>query len=493
LDVQQGKKNSQAVNTMNTAILWFRRDLRLTDNPALDKALQSAQRLVPLFIFAPEEEGIWAAGAASRWWLHHSLAALDETLRRIGSRLVIRRGPSLPVLRQTALATGAGQIYWNRAYEPAAIARDKAVKQSLREGGMLAESFNSSLLYEPWEVRRGKSEPYKVFTPYWKASQSQGLDHSIVPAPSSLPPVPAEAESLALDCLELLPNTAWDGGLRKAWQPGEEGALAQMEDFIDSSMGEYALERDRPDHAGTSRLAPHLHFGEIGPRQIVRAISARHTVATRGSGAESFVRELGWREFARHLLFHFPHTPENPLDGRFRAFPWNETNPGIMQAWQRGHTGIPLVDAGMRELWHTGWMHNRVRMVAASFLVKNLRIHWLEGARWFWDTLVDADLANNTLGWQWVAGCGADAAPYFRIFNPVLQGGRFDPEGDYVRHWVPELARLPARHIHQPWQAPEAILQSSGIRLGVDYPLPLVDLKTSREQALEAFKQLGRR
>ncbi|MFZ4699088.1 MAG: cryptochrome/photolyase family protein [Candidatus Methylumidiphilus sp.] len=476
---------------MNTTILWFRRDLRLADNTALCKAMQTPGRVVPLFIHAPDEAGAWALGAASRWWLHHSLVALDESLRRLGSRLVIRQGDSLTVLRQAILEAGAGQVCWNRLYEPSTMARDKSIKQSLREDGLLAESFNSALMYEPWEVKRPKGEPYKVFTPYWKSLKNLGLDHAISPAPSILPPVPSSMKSLALESLDLLPKIAWDGGLRENWQPGEEGALSRLDEFVDTAIGGYSTERDRPDHAGTSRLAPHLHFGEIGPRQIAWEIRNRLELTSEQSGSDSYIRELGWREFAHHLLFHFSHTPENPMDSRFEHFAWNEPDAESLQAWQRGRTGIPLVDAGMRELWHTGWMHNRVRMVAASFLVKNLRIHWLEGTRWFWDTLVDADLANNTLGWQWAAGCGADAAPYFRIFNPVLQGERFDPEGDYVRRWITELARLPARFIHQPWLAPVAILESSGVRLGVDYPFPIVDLKTSREQALEAFKQLG--
>ncbi len=474
---------------MNTAIVWFRSDLRLADNRALSKALHMAERVLPLYIHAPGEDDGWAMGSASRWWLHHSLSALDVSVRRLGSRLIIRHGPSLEVLRQLILETGAQYIVWNRVYEPPAIARDKAIKESLRADGLLVESFNSALLYEPWEVSRSNGEPYKVFTPYWKAVQNRGLEHSILPLPPSLPPVSTGVASLAVESLDLLPKIAWDGGFRETWQPGEEGALSQLQEFVDSALGGYAVERDRPDHAGTSRLAPHLHFGELGPRQIVWAIRTR--LASGGqSGAESFVRELGWREFAHHLLFHFPHTTESPLNERFVSFPWSEPRAEPMQAWQRGKTGIPLVDAGLRELWHSGWMHNRVRMVVASFLVKNLRIHWLEGARWFWDTLLDADLANNTLGWQWVAGCGADAAPYFRIFNPVLQGERFDPDGDYVRRWVPELARLPARFIHQPWQAPAAILKSCGVTLGLDYPYPIVDLKASREQALEAFKHL---
>jgi len=474
---------------MTTAILWFRRDLRLADNPALEKALQTADDVVAVFIHSPEEEGAWADGSASRWWLHHSLSALDESLRRLGSRLLMRRGPSLQTLRRLIEETGAEYVYWNRLYEPSGIARDKTIKATLHEQGLIVESFNAGLLYEPWEITRGKGEPYKVFTPYWKALLAQGINGSLLPIQTKLPAVSSGLGGLSVHDLALLPKIRWDAGLEENWTPGEAGAWARIDDFLSDAVCRYSEARDRPDHEGVSKLAPYLHFGEIGPRQVVHALQAR--LAEGQGGAECFSRQLVWREFAHHLLFHNPNTPESPLDRRFLAFSWNEPQPEILSSWQQGKTGVPLVDAGMRQLWQTGWMHNRVRMVVASFLVKNLRIHWQEGARWFWDTLVDADLANNTLGWQWVAGCGADAAPYFRIFNPVLQGERFDPEGDYVRRWVPELSRLPKAFIHQPWQAPESVLRSGGVRLGENYPFPMVDLKTSREAALAAFKQMG--
>jgi deoxyribodipyrimidine photo-lyase len=461
---------------MSTSILWFRRDLRLTDNPALTKALETAQNLIPVYIVAPEEEGAWAIGSASRWWLHHSLAALDHALQRLGSRLLILHGPSLSALRQLIQTSGAQQVYWNRLYEPAAIARDTQIKKALQADGLTVASFNSRLLHEPWTMTRGKDQPYKVFTPYWKALLKQGLGQPVLPTPKSLPPLPEGLNGLNLDSLGLLPKIPWDVGFRPIWQPGEAGALARLDHFIEQAARHYSDERDRPDHDGTSQLAPYLHFGEIGPNQIIAKLQTQLAGVV---GAECYSRQLCWREFAYHLLFHFPHTTDEPLDPRFRSFGWNEPDPKLLRAWQQGQTGIPLVDAGMRQLWQTGWMHNRVRMVVASFLVKNLRMHWLEGARWFWDTLVDADLANNTLGWQWVAGCGADAAPYFRVFNPMLQGERFDPNGDYVRRWVPELAHLPAKLIHQPGQVSSRA-----------YPAPIVDLKASREVALAAFKQI---
>ena len=324
-------------------------------------------------------------------------------------------------------------------------------------------------------------------SPFWKALQRLGWDAAVIAPPPVLPAVPAPA-GLALEELGLLPRIRWDRGLAARWRPGEAGALEALERFLDGTLPGYPEQRDHPDLAATSGLSPHLHFGEIGPRQLAAAARSPAHSASVQAAAESWRRQLGWREFAHHLLFHFPHTTDAPLDPRFERFPWNTREPELLTAWQRGRTGIPLVDAGMRELWETGWMHNRVRMVVASLLTKNLRLPWLEGARWFWDTLVDADLANNTLGWQWSAGCGADAAPYFRIFNPVLQGQRFDPAGGYVRRWVPELAGLPDRYLQCPWAAPPHLLATAGVRLGSDYPLPVVDLQSSREAAVKAFR-----
>ncbi|QSA96613.1 deoxyribodipyrimidine photo-lyase [Methylococcus sp. EFPC2] len=471
---------------MVTSLLWFRRDLRLADNPALCAAVEAGP-VIPVYIHDPEAGGDWPEGSASRWWLHHSLAALDGSVRALGSRLIVRRGPPLTVLRELLAATGARRACWNRRYEPAAIACDGELKRELRADGCIVHTYNAALLYEPWQITHGRDRPYQVFTPFWKALQARGLSQTLLTAPAALPSVPENLASLSLEELELLPRVAWDDGLREHWRPGEEAALNRLASFLDSALTDYHDARDRPDLDGVSRLSPHLHFGEIGPRQIIQALSARGAI---GAGADSYLRELAWREFAHHLLYHFPQTASESLDPRFHSFPWAAPEPALLAAWQRGRTGIPMVDAGMRELWHTGWMHNRVRMIVASFLTKNLRIHWLEGARWFWDTLVDADLANNTLGWQWTAGCGADAAPYFRIFNPVLQGRRFDPEGNYVRRWVPELAHLPAAYIHHPWEAPAGILNAAGVRLGVSYPLPVVDLKHSREEALAAYSSI---
>jgi len=471
------------VSAPDTALVWLRNDLRLDDNPALQAARKRHRRLLPVFILEPEDEPE-APGAAARVWLHHSLARLQEALSAAGSRLLLLRGEALPRLRELAGETGASALYWNRRYEPAAVARDRAIKAGL---DLECHSFNARLLVEPWSVATGAGRPYRVFTPFWKSVRLQ-LD-SIQPVPTlrRLPPAPAAPGGLSLDALGLVPQHPWATRMMTHWRPGEAGAQATLRRFLDQALADYPPNRDLPAVAGTSRLSPHLHFGEIGPRRILEAVR-RHLSKHPGDGeaAEAFLRQLGWREFAYHLLFHFPHTLHAPMDRRFEAFPWRR-DPQQLSAWQQGRTGIPLVDAGMRELWATGWMHNRVRMLVASLLTKNLAQPWQAGADWFRDTLVDADAANNSLGWQWTAGCGADAAPFFRIFNPVTQGRRFDPEGDYVRRWVPELARVPARWIHEPWAAPAEVLAESGVRLGHDYPEPIVDLRSSREAALAAW------
>jgi len=482
--------NTRRSAAAQTAIVWFRRDLRLADNPSLSHALEHAQRVVPVFIYSPDEEHPWAPGAASRWWLHHSLIALDASLRKIGSRLVVQKGTPLTVLRHCIRETGATLVCWNKLYEPASLERDASIAAALDDDGVSVQQSNATLLFEPGTILNGQKLPYRVFTPFWRTVEKQ-LPTLPVPskAPRKLPPVPRGLPQIGIDDLALLPTIRWDDGLAQAWTPGEAGALTQLEQF-DKHVASYPTGRDRPDRAETSRLSPHLHFGEIGPRQVIAALRRSGAEAAQMKGGiDSYLRQIGWREFAHHLLFHFPATTDQPLDRRFAKQKWRRSASDL-RAWQRGMTGIPLVDAGMRELWRTGWMHNRIRMITASVLTKNLQIHWLQGARWFWETLVDADLANNTLGWQWVAGCGADAAPYYRIFNPVLQAKRFDPLRGYIRHWVPELARLPDRWIHQPWAAPEAVLQQAGVEFDRTYPRPRFDLGESRKRALQVYSQL---
>jgi deoxyribodipyrimidine photo-lyase len=472
------------------SIVWLRLDLRLADNPALMAAVERGKPVIPIFIWAPEEEGEWPPGAASRWWLHQSLAAFHSSLRAHGSRLVIRRGPTLETLRGLVKETGARAIFWNRRYEPAVIARDARVREALRGDGLKVESFNAALLHEPWTIQNKSGKPFQVFTPFWKNYLEQTDPAQPLHAPGNIPAPPRWLKSLTLDELELEPKINWVEGLRAAWQPGEAGALKNLKQFLTDGFGNYSVQRNRPDIAGTSRLSPHLHFGEISPRQIWHAV--RSHAGSRGLKswrASQFLAEIGWREFAHHLLFHFPQTSVEPLRREFRQFPW-QNNPDRLRVWQKGHTGFPIVDAGMRELWKTGWMHNRVRMIVASFLVKDLLLPWQEGARWFWDTLVDADLAQNTLGWQWTAGCGADAAPYFRVFNPVSQGEKFDPQGDYIRRWCPELAKLPAKWIHQPDKAPLEILRSAGVELGHTCPRPIVNHAAARKIALDAFARI---
>lgn len=462
--------------------MWFRRDLRLADNPAWSAACAEHATALPVFI--QTDDGPWSAGAASRWWLHHSLASLDHDLRSVGAGLHLRRGEPLQVLRELIAQCGASAVYWNRLYEPAAIERDTHIKSALQNDDIAAHSHNAALWSEPWTIATKQGAPYRVFTPYWRSLRPQLQPMEPLRAPR-VPGWRNPSNGLPLAALKLLPCIDWAGGLRERWQPGEAGAQELLEIFGDDAIGDYAQARNLPARYGTSRLSPHLHFGEISPRQIHFELDrcARATDAQRRPDLEPYLRELGWREFAHHLLYHFPHTPTDNFNARFDGFPWAPSGPSVIERWQQGRTGIPLVDAGMRELWHTGWMHNRVRMIVGSFLTRNLRQHWQHGARWFRDTLVDADLANNTLGWQWVAGCGADAAPYFRVFNPVTQAKGFDPDGVYLRRWLPELADAPLALLHEPWKD-EAVRKRSG------YPAPMVDLGQSRQQALDAYRSV---
>jgi deoxyribodipyrimidine photo-lyase len=466
-------------------IVWFRQDLRLADNPALFAA---EGPILPVYIL-DETPGVRPMGGASLWWLDKSLRALDRGLHERGSRLILRRGPAAEVLEGLIEETGAGTVLWNRLYDAASIERDKAIKAALSGKGIEVRSCNAALLNEPWEIANGSGDPYKVFTPYWRAARGRVGDFVLHRAPAALPAPAAWPSSEDIDNWGLHPTRPdWSKGF-EVFTPGEDGAATALADFLDNAIGHYAEDRDRPDRPGTSRLSPHMHFGEIGPRQIWRAAHDAEARGAPGRQIEKFLSEVGWREFHHHLLFHNPDLPTHNFRPEWDGFEWRGDDDGF-DAWARGRTGFPIVDAGMRELWATGFMHNRVRMIVASFLIKDLLIDWRRGEAWFWDTLVDADIAQNAANWQWVAGSGADAAPYFRIFNPVSQGQKFDPDGAYVRRWVPELARLPAGLIHAPWTASAAELARYGLTLGAGYPRPIVDHAKARERALAAYADL---
>ena len=445
---------------MSPVVVWFRRNLRLRDNTPLAAAVGSGRPIIPLYVCDALDEG-----GASRWWLHHSLASLDRSLQRLGGELLVREGDPVQIIRQIIEQTGATGVYFARRYEPNARQQEQLIEDELSDL-VDVEPFDDSLLNHPKTVLTKSGSPFKVYTPFWRAASSLGEPAAPGGVPDDIGFADHQLESLPLDTLNLLPvRPDWSGGLAATWDPGETGAHERL-DALDEPVLHYAEQRDRPDLDSTSRLSPHLHFGEISVRQAWSAIRAAQARASSGAGAEALLKQLYWRDFSAYLLFHFPDLPHSPLRSEFEAFPWSD-NAEHLRAWQQGRTGYPIVDAGMRQLWETGWMHNRVRMIAASFLIKDLLIPWQEGADWFLDTLVDADLANNSASWQWVAGCGTDAAPYFRIFNPTLQAEKFDPDGAYVKRWIPEL--------------------------DTDYPAPIVDHRAARDQALAGYKQIRSR
>jgi deoxyribodipyrimidine photo-lyase len=467
-------------------IVWFRDDLRLSDHPALTEAAALGRPLVLVYVLDEESAGTRPFGGASRWWLHHSLAALSASLATHGQTLVLRHGAAADVLPSIASGTGATTVFWNRRHG-VAPAIDVAAESALRKAGVAVRSFKANFLFEPDEVATQSGQPFRVFTPFWRAAMAKGTPRPPLPEPRSFPPPPAGVTGDDLDSWSLLPaGPDWAGGLREAWTPGERGAADRLDAFLDG-IDDYVEGRDFPSEPATSRLSPHLRFGEISPFQIIAALD--RLPPSRSSG--KFRTELGWREFAWHVAAQVPDLDRRNIRPEFDRFPWSKADPKVVTAWRRGLTGYPIVDAGMRELWRTGWMHNRARMVVASFLSKHLLLDWRIGEAWFWDTLVDADAANNPFGWQWVAGSGVDAQPYFRIFNPVLQGEKFDPTGAYVRKWVPELARMPAKFVHKPWEASPIELAAAGITLGKDYPAPIVDHAKARARALAAFSAIG--
>ncbi|MEZ5908975.1 MAG: deoxyribodipyrimidine photo-lyase [Hyphomicrobiaceae bacterium] len=472
-------------------IVWFGRDLRLSDHPALTAAVATSQPILAVYVLDESGTRTRPPGGASRWWLDKSLQHLAESLARLGALLVLRRGDPVEVLAALVRETAATTVFASRDHRPDGASLQQAVSERLAGSGVKLRRFAGAVLFEPEAVATGSGGPFRVFTPFWRACLSRAAPPEPLPAPRALVPYHGPVESERLRDWGLHPSRPdWSAGLASAWHVGEAAAQDALTRFLSQGVAAYAEGRDRPDHVGTSRLSPHLAFGEISARQCWHA--ARHAADADPRlerGASSFLRELGWREFSAHLLHHFPHLPSAPFKPDFATFPWRQDDAALAR-WQRGATGYPLIDAGLRELWQTGWMHNRVRMVVASFLVKHLLIPWQAGEAWFWDTLVDADLANNVCGWQWVAGCGADAAPYFRIFNPIMQGRKFDPDGAYVRRWLPELARLPTDVLHAPWEASAATRADAGLAPGSGtYPEPIVAHAAARERALAALRQ----
>ena len=478
------------------ALLWFRDDLRLADHPALTAALAKGYAILPVYIDESPSPQLRPLGAASRVWLHHALTALDHEFKQRGSSLLIQRGEAQSVLKALIKATGAQALYWSRRYGEQERLIDSQIKNFARDSGLDTESFNAHLLVEPWQVTTKTGQPMKVFTPFWKAARALGESLPPLPTPKTIPApdLPSKTfKPLSIAALNLLPTKPdWATSMMPHWTISESGAWTRLTNFLEHGLQGYAEDRNRPDLENVSRLSPYLRFGMMSPRQIWHAaVAACASDRSQASDKDlsSFQSELGWREFSYHLLYYNPDLANQNYQSRFNDFPWMD-HPDHLTAWQSGLTGYPIVDAGMRELWQTGFMHNRVRMITASFLIKHLMIDWRQGESWFWDTLFDADCASNPASWQWVAGSGADAAPYFRIFNPILQGERFDPKGAYVRHYVPEIAALPNDLIHKPWTASPSTLAHCKIKLGHDYPLPLIDHGEGRDRALEAFKSL---
>lgn len=466
----------------NTALVWLRNDLRIADNPALLAACQSADRVVAIYVHETGPDIRPTTGAA-RWWLHESLKAIGASLASLGIALEIHEGDAAAALGRAVKDHSATGVHWNRRYAQGERATDTRIKTELRESGIEAHSYSGNLLAEPWTIKTGQERPYSVFTPFWKSLRNMAIERPLAAPTARRPLSPDTGVDKGYE------TPAWAEKLGQYWEIGEAAAQRVLSDFLDQKIEHYAGERDFPAKDATSGLSPHLRFGEISARQIWHAARMRSEIEPHlAENIEKFLSELAWRDFSYHQLYHRDDIARISMQENYADMPWREARPDLVR-WQRGRTGFPIVDAGMRQLWETGYMHNRVRMLVASLLTKNLLIDWRQGEAWFWDCLVDADSANNPASWQWVAGSGLDAAPYFRIFNPVIQGERFDPSGDYVRRWVPELAALPDRFIHCPFAAPMPVLRAAGVVLGKTYPEPITDLKQSRQRALEAYGQ----
>lgn len=497
---------------MTIAIHWFRQDLRLSDNPALNIACEAGS-LAPIYILDDESAGPNAMGGASRWWLHHSLKSLSKDL---GREILCFRGKADLLLPALVKAIKAETVTWTRCYEPWRMTRDAAIKAELQQSGITVTSANSALLWEPWTIKNQSNQPYKVFTPFFRKGclsaqpPARPMDTpeeislyscDLDQLNNNLASINPKIRALTIDELDLLPSIPWYTHMQEEWDIGEQAAQKRLQDFLDDGLNGYKTGRDFPARNNVSRLSPHLHWGEISPNQVWYA--AKEAQANQNpKDKDHFLSELAWREFSYSQLYLNHDLHHTPLQPSFAHFPWwssdkEDTQDQVfrsrLDAWKRGQTGIPIVDAGMRELWQTGYMHNRVRMIVGSFLVKNLCIHWREGLMHFWDCLVDADQASNSASWQWIAGCGADAAPYFRVFNPVLQGEKFDKDGGYTKRFVPELAQLPDKFLFKPWEAPLLVLQEAGVTLDTTYPAPIVDLKASRNTALAAYSEMKER
>lgn len=479
-----------SASTAQPVIVWVRRAFRLADNPLWQAARSFDAPIIPVFILNEDPDQDWPIGGAAKWWLHHSLKDLSASLHKLESNLILdKRRSVVKGLLDLAKVTNAQAIVYDKRPEPDERHLEVELAERAPKSVQLVDLWTNVLL-EPGEVKTGSGEIYRVFTPFWKKALQQLDPARPFGPPQSLPAPDSWPESLELEALELLPTLSWDKGFYESWEVGEKQAQQQLESFL-THVNDYNDGRDLPAINGTSRLSPYLHWGQISPRQIWHAVydQAKSAAGRKGTGAYTYLSELGWREFAQQLLVEYPETTTQPLFEKYKAFPWREDKAAFKQ-WSKGQTGYPIVDAGMRQLWATGWMHNRLRMVVASFLVKDLLIHWVEGARWFWDCLVDADLASNTLGWQWAAGCGADAAPYFRIFNPVRQGERFDKDAKFIKRWVPELTHLEAKYVQQPWEKTSGYLKLKGIELGETYPAPMVDHKEAKDRALKALEKV---
>ena len=467
-------------------IMWFRQDLRLNDNPAIIEANNSGLKILPVYILDDINSSNWKIGSASRWWLNESLKKLNDSLNH---NLCFMSGDSVKCLNNLISTYNVKSIYFNKCYEPWRIQSDEKIINFLSNKDINTFQLNGSLLFEPESTVKEDGTPYKVFTPFYRKGCLQNSPEPRIPLEKPKNIKFLKHVELQLEELELLPKKNWYKDFKDDWSPGENGAREKLNQFLQLGIHNYKDGRNFPSKKNVSRLSPHLHHGEISPNTVWYEVKEKAETMDSYRDGDHYLSELGWREFSYNLLYFFPYLPKENLQKKFDNFPWEENNESLIK-WQKGETGYPIVDAGMRELWKTGYLHNRVRMIVGSFLVKNLLLHWHHGQEWFWETLVDADLANNSASWQWVSGSGADAAPYFRIFNPVTQGEKFDPNGEYIKHYIPELKNLNGKFLYAPWEAPESVLEAAGIELGKNYPKPIVDLKLSREKALAAFEEL---